>query len=114
MAENANEINFESLEILGQTALFTCLRIDRKSVPDELYAYDLRHDDECQGNICEIKPFVMVNHWGTILCKEPIEMSDNGCRFVDENDYSYLGDSITLDEFMAEEAESESMEMEGF
>lgn len=47
--------------------LFTSARIDRKTVPENLFCYDARHDDDCQGIACEIKPYVAVNHWGTIL-----------------------------------------------
>ena len=106
---NAKEGDYEKLDILSFTVLFTCLRIDRNTIPDGLYAYDLRHDDDCQGVICEIKPFVLVNHWGTILSKEPIPMSDGGCRLVTEDDYSYTGENCTLEEFMAEE---QSMEVQ--
>lgn len=31
---NANEADYERFEILGHDALFTCLRIDRKSLPE--------------------------------------------------------------------------------
>ncbi len=57
----------------------------------------------------------MVNHWGTIICKEPIELDTKwNSRFVDKNDYSYLGDDVRLDEYINTdccEAESEGMEM---
>ena len=51
MKLNANEETYEMLEICGQMVLFTSARIDRKTVPNELYAYDLRHDDGCQGDM---------------------------------------------------------------
>lgn len=103
--ENAENLTYEKLDILGQTALFTCLRIDRDTVPEDMHAYDLRHDDECQGIICEIAPFIMVNHWGTILCREPIALMDNGRRYVTEEDYSYTGEELTLDELLVEAQE---------
>lgn len=31
---NANEADYERFEILGHDALFTCLRIDRKTLPE--------------------------------------------------------------------------------
>ena len=108
---NAKECKYEKLEILDVTVLFTSLRIDRNTIPEGLYAYDLRHDDEQQGNICQIKPFVLVNHWGTILSKEPIPLSDAGSRYVTEDDYSYTGESCTLEEFLAEE-QNENMEVQ--
>ena len=56
----------------------------------------------------------MVNHWGTIICKEQIEMDDYWhSRFVDENDYSYTGDTATLEEYMnTDYSEEQSEEME--
>ena len=103
--ENARELTYEKLDLLGQTALFTCLRVDRDTVPENMHAYDLRHDDECQGIICEIAPFICVNHWGTILCREPIALTDDRRRYVTEDDYSYTGEELTFDEFLAEEQE---------
>ena len=115
MKVNAAEESFELIEIFGKTVLFTNMRVDRDTVPQDLYVYDVRHDDDCTGEICEIKPSVMVNHWGTIICKEPIEMDEFWhSKFVDKDDYSYLGDSVKLDEFIntdCYEEESEEMEM---
>ena len=88
---NANEVDFERFEILGQDALFTNLRIARSSIPEGLHAYDLRDCDE-------LKSHVMVNHWGTVIVKEPIEGADEGI-ILDESDYNYLGEEMTLDEF---------------
>lgn len=63
-----------------------------------LYAYDLRDCDDCSGDPCEVKSFVLVNHWGTVIVKEPIEGADDGVE-LDENDYNYLGENMTLEEF---------------
>ena len=115
MKVNAQEESFELMEMFGQRVLFTNMRVDRDTVPQDLYVYEVRHDDDCTGEICEIKPFVMVNHWGTMICKEPIELDPKrNSRFVDKNDYSYLGDDVKLDEYINTdccEAESEEMEM---
>ena len=95
---NANEADYERFEILGHDALFTCLRIDRKSLPEGLHAYDLRDCDDCSGDPCQLKSHVMVNHWGTVIVKEKIDGADEGID-LDKNDYNYLGESMTLDEF---------------
>ena len=42
----------------------------------------------------------MINHWGTIICKVPIEMTDNGCRYVEYDDYRYMGETCKLAEYM--------------
>ena len=95
---NADEVDYERFEILGQDALFTNLRIARNSLPEGLHAYDLRDCDDCSGEICELKSHVMVNHWGTVIVKEPIEGADDGID-LDESDYNYLGEEMTLEEF---------------
>lgn len=95
---NANETSYERFEILGREALFTDLRIDRKTLPNGLYAYDLRDCDDCSGDPCEVKSFVLVNHWGTVIVKEPIEGADDGV-LLDDDDYNYLGEDMTLDKF---------------
>ena len=78
MTFNAMTEHYEEITVCGKPALFTSIRIKRDTVPDGLYAYDVRHDDECRGIPCEIAPFVMVNHWGTIILAEPLELPDDG------------------------------------
>ena len=84
MTFNAMTERYEEITICGKPALFTSIRIKRDTIPDGLYAYDVRHDDECRGIPCEIAPFVMVNHWGTIILAEPLELPDDGRRYIDE------------------------------
>lgn len=95
---DASETDYERFEILGQDALFISLRIARNSLPEGLHAYDLR-DEDSTGEICELKSYVMVNHWGTVIVKEPIEGADDGID-LDENDYNYLGEEMSLEEFV--------------
>ena len=95
---NAYEADYERFEILGHDALFTSLRIDRKTLPEGLHAYDLRDCDDCSGDPSELKNYVMVNHWGTVIVREEIEGADMGIE-LDRNDYNYLGEVMTLDEF---------------
>ena len=100
MTFNAMTERYEEITVCGKPALFTSIRIKRDTVPDGLYAYDVRHDDECQGIPCEIAPFVMVNHWGTIILAEPLELPDDGRRYIDEDtdwDYSPLEGEGTAD-----------------
>ncbi|MGB4091926.1 MAG: LPD28 domain-containing protein [Ruminococcus flavefaciens] len=64
------------------------------------FAYDVRHDDDCNGKIIEVRPYILVNHWGTVICKEPIEMTDIGCKFVEESDYRYTGETCRLFDYI--------------
>lgn len=94
---NANEADYEEFEILGREALFTNMRIDRNTLPDGLYAYDLR--DECNGEPNELKSFVLVNHWGTVVVKEPIENADSGVELTPD-DCNFLGGDMSLEDFL--------------
>ena len=46
--------HYEEITVCGKPALFTSIRIKRDTISDGLYAYDVRHDDECRGIPCEI------------------------------------------------------------
>ena len=66
---------------------FTDLRIDRDTIPKNLglYAYDIR--DECDGEPCEVRSFILVNHMGTLFATEPIPEAEEGEGYV--VDYSF-------------------------
>ena len=49
MTFNAMTERYEEITVCGKPALFTGIRIKRDTIPDGLYAYDVRHDDECRG-----------------------------------------------------------------
>ncbi len=102
MAVNATEFDgFEEVEVFGKPALFTCLRIDRETVPDGVYKYSIRHDDECQGEACELARRIVVNHWGDILTLNEIDLGDAGYLLMSDDDINYGVDDIrTLNEFI--------------
>ena len=100
MTFHAMTEHYEEITVCGKPALFTSIRIKRDTIPDGLYAYDVRHDDECRGIPCVIAPFVMVNHWGTIILADPLVLPDEGRRYIDEEtdwDYSPLEGKGTAD-----------------
>ena len=50
------------------------IRIDRETVPDGWYVYDMRHDDD--GEIIQIKDgYVMVNHLATFFTQNKLPMN---------------------------------------
>lgn len=90
---------YEVCELFGKTVLWTCARIDRGTIPDGLYVYDLR--DECDGIPYEVAPVVYVNHFGTIISKEPIEMKCYGAySLIGEEDYNFIGNDMTLEQYI--------------
>ena len=85
--------NFDKIEINNIPALFTNLRIARKTLPEGYHAYDIRSGD--RTDFTTIEPFVMVNHTGTILTEQPIKMTKGDNTPI--RDYNFLGETIRLD-----------------
>lgn len=92
------EADFEFAELDEHMLLFTDLRLDRDTVPEGLHCYDVRDSDDLDGSVSEVKPFVMVNHWGTVLCKEPFPLDEHGSYYPKE-DMNYIC-SMSLEEFV--------------
>lgn len=90
---------FDSMTVNGIPALFTCLRVDREAVPPGLHAYDIRESDDGE-RFATIEPGVAVNHAGTIITREEINMGEKGYQEIMEYGFE---DSMTLDEWLAEQ-----------
>lgn len=106
MRVDAMTEEFEDVTVLGHPMIFTCLRVDRETVPKGLYMYEVRHDDDQQGDPVQIGNWIMVNHWGTIISNKPIRLEpspnrNNAYRDIDpENDWNYEGTTTTVKEYM--------------
>lgn len=100
MRVNANEEQFEIVSIKDKKGLFTCLRVDRKTVPTRLTTYEIRHDDNCSGVPAQVAARIFANHWGTILLKDKLELNEQGYLNLERDDFFYLGEYIRLAEFL--------------
>ena len=73
------------VDVQGKPYLFTNLRVIRESIPEGLYAYDVR--DDCDGIFWQIQPRVLVNHWGTIIGCQPVDLDDTGAFICEEDEF---------------------------
>lgn len=89
--------------------LFTNLRINRESIPKNLYCYDVRDSDRLDGSFAQIKEYVLVNHWGTIITKEPFSLDDSGAYYPKEEE-NYFGYGLSLSEYLALNLEKSTAE----
>ena len=71
---NASELNYEEVTVLGHPALFTGSRIDRATVPEGMYRYEMRHSDENWNKPVELAHRIAVNFYGTVLTREPFQL----------------------------------------
>lgn len=106
----------ETVEILGQTALFANHRMTESEIPKGLYLYHLRQSDDGES-FSTIEPSVAVNHCGSVITKHPIDFGEQGfISFNDENAMNFTGESITLTKFYYTDftqTSGESSEMDG-
>lgn len=109
MRVNAMDEKFEDVTVFDHPMLFTCLRVDPKTVPEGLYVYEVRHDDDQRGDPVQIANWIMVNHWGTLISNKqirltPNESRNNAFRDIDpETDWNYEGSLSTIKEYMESE-----------
>ena len=98
---NAMEECFDEVTILGKPALFTSIRINRSTVPRGYHAYDVRHDDECQGEAVQLGLMIWVNHWGTIITRDEIRLQPDGYLDIEPSALEYCtGDCGNMKDFM--------------
>lgn len=105
MRYHAQELRYERVRIFEKEAFFTCDRIQRDSVPQGLYQYEVRHDDEGLGDPVQIARGILVNFWGSLLCREQLEDEETqGTIYLSEADWHWMSDkSSTLDELLDKE-----------
>lgn len=86
---------YELIEVAGHTALFTNDRITDANIPKGMYCYHLRHNDD--GEFFAIEKNVSVNHAGSIVTKEPIDLKSKGYIVLDEDSSpNFLGETMSL------------------
>lgn len=89
---------YEDVEICGRDALFTNGRVDRDMLPEGLYCYYIRGSDDDPGELRYLEDRVTVNHAGSVITAEPIDLPENG--YIDiYDDIGFRGGDMTLREF---------------
>lgn len=109
---DAGKETFERAEVDGVEVLFINARLDRDTIPDGLYCYDVREAEGLSGTAATLEPFVAVNHWGTVLSKEPFPMED-GVYEIGEEGLNYLGEKMTVEEYLQENQQEQNENEQG-
>lgn len=99
MVVNPFKETYQLIKMDEYNCLFTNLRLDRSLLPKGLFCYDVRDSDDLDGSFAQVKPYILVNHWGTIICKDEIPMNEYGCYYPEEEDV-FLDKSISLMSFL--------------
>ena len=102
MKPNAMSVTYDLITVLDKLVLFTDLRIDKDTVPDGVYLYEIRDDDETCGEPVQIAESIKVNFFGTILTTTPIDLPADGKLDIDpDKDINFMpGDRYTVQEYI--------------
>ena len=99
MAIDARTEEFQHIEVFDKFALFTNARIDRTTMPEGWYCYDFRGTGDDPGELRFIEESVVVNHSGSILMPEKLELPASG-QLDAWDEFGFLDeDDMTLREF---------------
>lgn len=102
---------FDAVEVCDVKGVFTYERIAKQDVPEGLYKYDLRYSDEI-GEFTSIEKNVIIDHGGTVLLKEPLDLGANGfIEFNEEIFPNFLGYEETPRELLAENEQEKTIEV---
>lgn len=98
---SADSENFDLVDMFEKPALFTNAHLTEKDIPQCLYFYHFRTDDDGCNQFASLEKSVLVNNGGTLITKEPIDLGANGCIELNEDTSpNFLGDEMTLDEYI--------------
>lgn len=101
---NFSDEEFEIIEIEGKTALFTNSRMTDADVPKGLHCYHIRNGDD--GNFCTLEKNVTVNHAGSVIVREPMELGENGCISLNnEKAPNFICETMPMEDFFTNEEE---------
>lgn len=81
---DASCLPYEKVYVFGKEMYFTDWRIDRETVPEGLFVYEVRHMEDNMFEPAVISEYIWVNYFGTLISKEPISNWDsqrNGRHF---------------------------------
>ena len=100
----ANDEQYQEIEMFDKPGLFSNGRIARDDLPEGVYCYDLRGSDYDPGEPVCVEERVVVNHAGSVLLTEPLELAEDGrLMLTEEEGLNFVGGFSTLAQFLQEQ-----------
>ena len=100
----ANDEQYQEIELFDKPGLFSNGRIARDNLPEGVYCYDLRGSDYDPGEPVCVEEQVVVNHAGSVLLTDPLELAENGrLMLTEEEGLNFVGGFSTLAQFLQEQ-----------
>ena len=81
--------SMQKVLIRGILCEFNDMRIDRSTVPKEKYMYEVA-DDDGDGEPARIRPGILVNFFGTIICNQKLEPDDGDTVWLQDDEWEWM------------------------
>ena len=102
---------YQEVEIFDVPALFSDGRISLADLPEGLYRYDLRGSDDDPGMPVTVEQNVAVNHAGSIITAKPLDLGEDGCLTLTEDEgLNFVGGEISMQRFFNEQRKDRNTE----
>ncbi len=97
---NIENETYELVSVCGQPGLFSNGKLTEDDIPRGLFVYHLRSGSNGE-QLCVIENKVGVNHGGSIVTSEPLDLGKTGFLLLDdEHTLNFVGEDITFGQFM--------------
>ena len=85
-----NKEHFEKVRVCGIRCLFSDVRIERSTVPEGKYQYEIGGDDDSGGEPARVQIGVWVNFFGTLICDVPLPLGTDRVLWLQEGDFTWI------------------------
>lgn len=90
MRKDYKKETFTKVRVCGIECDFSDMRIDRSTVPEGCYHYEVADDDESQGNPVIVKRGIMVNFFRSLVSNVPLPFGSDGVLWLEDGDFEWL------------------------
>lgn len=95
---------FEEVELLGRTGYFTELHVDKKTVPEGMHCYELRHDED-NGFPFSVEESASADYYGAVVLAEELDLGEKKALQFGYDDFAFTGVQMYLSQIMKKETD---------
>lgn len=81
--------SMQKVSVRGIPCEFNDMIIDRSTVPEGKYMYEVA-DDDSDGEPARIRPGILVNFFGTIICDQKLEPDEGDIIWLQDDEWEWM------------------------
>lgn len=86
---NTEKKHKQGVSVRGIPCEFYDGRIDRATVPEGKFLYEVAGDDDEGFEPCRVQRGVMVNFFGSLVCDKELPLGPDGILWLEEGDFRW-------------------------